>query len=110
MDEVVLVYTTYPSLVEAEQAGRRLVESRLAACVNILPHMVSIYRWKEAVERADEVVMLVKTRAVLADEVREAVRRGHSYELPAIMVLPVSGGDADYLGWIRAESAGAAEG
>ena len=107
MDEVVIVYTTYPSLVEAEAAGRRLVEEKLAACVNILPQMVSIYRWKGAVERADEVVMLVKTRAARAERVGEAVRRGHSYELPAVLVLPVSGGDSDYLGWIRAESAAA---
>jgi periplasmic divalent cation tolerance protein len=107
MDEVVLVYTTYPSVVEAETAGRRLVDAGLAACVNILPQMVSIYRWKGAVERADEVVMLVKTRAALAGRVGEAVRRGHSYELPAILVLPVSGGDSDYLGWIRTESAAA---
>ena len=85
MDEVVIVYTTYPSLVEAEAAGRRLVEEKLAACVNILPQMVSIYRWKGAVERADEVVMLVKTRAALAGCV----------------------GEADYLDWIRAESAAA---
>ncbi len=105
MDEVVLVYTTYPSLVEAEAAGRGLVDAGLAACVNILPQMVSIYRWKGAVERADEVVMLVKTRASLAEQVGEALRRGHSYELPAILVLPVSGGDLEYLGWIRAESA-----
>jgi periplasmic divalent cation tolerance protein len=103
MDEVVLVYTTYPSLVEAEAAGRRLVEEKLAACVNILPQMLSIYRWKGAVERAEEVVMLVKTRAALAGQVGEAVRRDHRYELPAILVLPVSGGDSDYLGWIRAE-------
>lgn len=107
MDEVVIVYTTYPSLVEAEAAGRGLVEEKLAACVNILPHMVSIYRWKGAVERADEVVMLVKTRAGLAERVGEAVRRGHSYELPAVLVLPVSGGDSDYLDWIRAESVAA---
>jgi periplasmic divalent cation tolerance protein len=109
MDEVVLVYTTYPSLVEAERAGRRLVEEGLAACVNIFPHMVSIYRWKKAVERAEEAVMLVKTRAALAERVRETVRAGHSYELPAILILPVTGGDPDYLGWIRAESAGAAK-
>ena len=109
MDEVVIVYTTYPSLVEAEAAGRRLVDEKLAACVNILPQMISIYRWKGAVERADEVVMLVKTRAALAAQVGEAVRRRHSYELPAVVVLPVAGGDANYLAWIRTESAAASD-
>ena len=62
-DEPVLVYTTYPSLVEAEKGGRKIVEAGLAACVNIVPAMRSIYRWKGAIETADEVVMIVKTRA-----------------------------------------------
>jgi periplasmic divalent cation tolerance protein len=107
MDQVVLVYTTYPSVVEAETAGRRLVEDGLAACVNILPGMVSIYRWQGAVERAEEAVMIVKTRADLAERVRAAVRAGHRYELPAILFLTVTGGDPGYLDWIRAESGGA---
>jgi periplasmic divalent cation tolerance protein len=105
MDEPVLVYTTYPSLVEAETAGRALVEAGLAACVNILPGMVSIYRWKGAVERAHEVVMIVKTRATLKQKVAEAVRERHSYETPAVLFLPTSGGDEDYVGWILAETA-----
>jgi periplasmic divalent cation tolerance protein len=105
MDEPVLVYTTYPSLVEAETAGRALVEAGLAACVNILPGMVSIYRWKGAVERADEVVMIVKTRAMLREKVAAAVRERHSYETPAVLFLPTSGGDKDYVGWILAETA-----
>ncbi|MDO8535280.1 MAG: divalent-cation tolerance protein CutA [Xanthobacteraceae bacterium] len=105
MDEPVLVYTTYPSLVEAETAGQALVEAGLAACVNILPGMVSIYRWKGAVERADEVVMIVKTRATLKQPVAAAVRERHSYETPAVLFLPTSGGDKDYVGWILAETA-----
>jgi periplasmic divalent cation tolerance protein len=64
MERPVLVYTTYPSLVEAEQAGRYLVENGLAACVNILPGMRSIYRWQGKVEHAEEAVMIVKTRDV----------------------------------------------
>ena len=107
MEEPVLVYTTYPSLVEAETAGRALVEAGLAACVNILPGMVSIYRWKGAVERADEVVMIVKTRAALKEKVAAAVRARHSYELPAVLFLSTTGGDEDYVGWILAETAAA---
>jgi periplasmic divalent cation tolerance protein len=106
MDDPILVYTTYPSLVEAEVAGRGLVEGGLAACVNILPAMVSIYRWQGAVERADEVVMIVKTRASLKDKVADAVRARHSYEQPAILYLPISGGDSGYVDWILAETAG----
>ena len=69
MERAVLVYTTWPSIVEAERAGRAIVERRLAACVNILPGMVSHYWWQGKIERAEEVVMLVKTRAGLADAV-----------------------------------------
>ena len=70
MERAVLVYTTWPSIVEAEAAGRKIVEKRLAACVNILPGMISHYWWQGKIERAEEAVMLVKTRASLADDSR----------------------------------------
>jgi periplasmic divalent cation tolerance protein len=104
MDRAVFVYTTWPSAVEAEQAGRALVERRLAACVNILPNMVSIYRWEGKVERADEAVMIVKTRASLADDVEAAVKGLHSYTTPAIVVMPVEAVERNYLGWLLAET------
>lgn len=107
-ERMVLVYTTYPSIVEAERAGRAIVGQRLAACVNILPGMVSHYWWNGALERAEEVVMIFKTRAALADEVRSAVRQSHPYETAAILVVAVEGGDPDYLAWIAAETAAAA--
>jgi len=106
MERMVFVYTTYPSLVEAEAAGRALVERRIAACVNILPGMVSLYRWQGTIERADEVVMIVKTRAALADAVRAAVKDMHSYETPAILVIPLEKVDGDYLAWLTAETEG----
>jgi periplasmic divalent cation tolerance protein len=104
VERAVLVYTTFPSLVEAETAGRQILERRLAACVNILPGMVSHYWWQGAIERAEEAVMIVKTRAPLAEPVREAVRAVHPYETPAIMIVPVEGGDPEYLAWIAAEA------
>jgi periplasmic divalent cation tolerance protein len=107
MERAVFVYTTYPSLVEAETAGRALVEQRLAACVNILPGMISHYRWEGAVERGEEVVMLIKTRASLAEAVRAKVKAGHSYSTPAILVLPIESVDQTYLGWVLAETEGA---
>jgi len=107
MERAVFVYTTYPSLVEAEQAGRAIVERRLAACVNILPGMISHYWWQGAVERDEEVVMIVKTRATLAEAVRAAVKEMHSYTTPAILVLPIESGDENYLAWIMAETQGA---
>lgn len=106
MDRPVLVYTTYPSLVEAEQAGRLLVEKGLAACVNILPGMRSIYRWQGKVETADEVVMIVKTKDAQKEAVAAEVKRNHSYDTPAILFLPADGGDAGYVRWILSESSG----
>jgi periplasmic divalent cation tolerance protein len=107
MERAVLVYTTWPSIVEAEQAGRAIVERRLAACVNILPGMISHYWWQGKIERAEEAVMIVKTRAALADAVRQAVKELHAYQTPSIMVLPVDSVDADYQAWIVRETADA---
>jgi periplasmic divalent cation tolerance protein len=108
MDRAVLVYTTWPSAADAEAAGRALVERRLAACVNILPGMISHYRWDGKVERAEEAVMLIKTRASLADAVSDAVKELHSYDTPAIMVLPLESVEKGYLGWLLAATDGAA--
>ena len=104
MERAVLVYTTWPSIVEAERAGRAIVERRLAACVNILPGMISHYWWKGKIERAEEVVMFVKTRASLTYAVRDAVKESHSYTTPAIMTLSVEDLDPDYHAWIAAET------
>ena len=106
MERAVFVYTTYPSVVEAEQAGRTLVERRLCACVNILPGMVSLYWWQGKIDRGDEVVMIIKTRAGLAEPVRAAVKQMHSYSTPAILVLPIEAVDPDYHAWIVAEASG----
>lgn len=106
MERAVLVYTTWPSVVEAEAAGRQLVERRLAAGVNILPGTISYYWWQEKIERAEEVVMIVKSRASLAEAVRAAVREVHPYETAAIMTLPVESLDRDYHVWIVAETGG----
>ncbi|MGH6665533.1 MAG: divalent-cation tolerance protein CutA [Pseudolabrys sp.] len=104
MERAVLVYTTWPSIVEAEAAGRKIVEKRLAACVNILPGMISHYWWQGKIERAEEAVMLVKTRAGLAGQVGGMVKELHSYTTPAVMTLPVESLDPDYHKWIVAET------
>ena len=103
-ERVVFVYTTYPSIVEAERIARELVQRRLCACVNILPGMVSLYWWEGAIERGEEVVMIIKTRAALAEAVREAVRQLHSYSTPAILVLPIESVDPNYNAWLMAET------
>lgn len=106
MERAVLVYTTWPSIVEAEHAGRTIVARRLAACVNILPGMISHYWWEGKIERGEEAVMLFKTRASLTENVRTAIKELHSYTTPVIMVLPVESVDADYYRWIVEETKG----
>jgi periplasmic divalent cation tolerance protein len=104
-ERAVFVYTTYPSIVEAEQAGRALVERRLCACVNILPGMVSYYWWNGALERGEEAVMIIKTRASLSEQVSAAVKEMHSYSTPAILVLPIESVEQTYFDWMLAETA-----
>src|SRR5262245_13324542 len=108
-ERAVFVYTTYPSLVEAEQAGRALVEQRLCACVNILPGMISYYWWNGALERGEEVVMIVKTRASMSEQVSAAVKEMHSYSTPAILVLPVESVEETYFDWLVRETGPAAQ-
>ena len=109
MERVVFVYTTWPSTVEAEQVGRALVDRRLAACVNILPNMVSLYWWEGKIDRGEEAVMIVKTRASLAPAVEAAVKQMHSYMTPAILVISLESVEKTYLGWIMAETEAAAK-
>ena len=104
MERAVFVYTTWPSTVEAELAGRTLVERKLAACVNILPGMISHYRWEGKIERAEEAVMLIKTRASLADAISGAVKELHPYDTPAILVMPLECVEKTYFAWLMAET------
>jgi len=103
-ERAVFVYTTYPSLVEAERIGRAVLERRLAACVNILPGMISHYWWEGKIERGEEVVVIMKTRASLAEGVQAAVKELHPYDTPAILVLPIEGGEPGYLEWLMLET------
>ena len=108
-DRVVLVYATAPSREVAEAIGRPLVEAGLAACVNIIPGMVSIYRWDGSIATDAEVVVLVKTRRTLAPRVMAEIGARHPYTTPALLVLPVSGGSPAFLDWIERETAASAE-
>jgi periplasmic divalent cation tolerance protein len=103
-DKPVLVYSTFPSTEVAEAVGRDLVEGRLAACVNIIPGMTSIYRWQGSLCRDAEVVMIIKTTGARVDDVLGGVRARHPYDNPALLVLPVEGGSAEYLDWLRRET------
>jgi periplasmic divalent cation tolerance protein len=102
--EVALIYTTFPSKGEAKKAGRALVESGMAACVNIFPKMTSFYMWQGALEESKEAAMLIKTARERAADVLAEVKRLHPYSLPARLLLAVEGGGDDFLEWIRAQS------
>ncbi|WP_319467113.1 divalent-cation tolerance protein CutA [uncultured Pseudodesulfovibrio sp.] len=99
------VYMTCSSKEEARDIGTVLVERRLAACVNIIDSMHSMYWWNGKVETAEEVVLIAKTRDGLLAELTEAVKVMHSYEVPCVVALPITGGNPEFLGWIREETA-----
>ena len=97
---VVFIYITHPEAGKAEALGHVLVENGVAACVNLIPGMKSIYRWQGEIETASETVMIVKTSAAMVERVQALVRKHHPYECPCIAVLPITGGDPAYLDWI----------
>ena len=95
-----IVLTTAGSEDEARKIARRLVERQLAACVNILSPVHSIYRWKDKIEEGREWMLIVKTTAAAFGQVREAIMEINSYELPECICLPIEDGSEDYLAWI----------
>ena len=100
MDKVRIVLTTVSSDAAAEALAQALVERRLAACVNILGPIRSIYRWQGAVENEPEYLLLVKTTADRTADLSRAFRELHPYELPELVELDVAGGSAAYLCWV----------
>ena len=103
MTDVVLVLTTHPA-AGAEDLARTLVERRLAACVQLLPGARSVYRWQGAIETAEEVRLEIKTGSESLQALREALVELHPYDVPEMVVLPVSGGLPAYLDWVRASA------
>lgn len=102
----VIVLTTMPAdpgdgKLDAIGLGRTLVEEGLAACVNVLPPMESVYRWQGSVHQDAERQLVIKTRAECVDALRARVKLLHPYEVPEFVVLPVSAGSASYLEWVK---------
>jgi periplasmic divalent cation tolerance protein len=104
MTDIVLILTTVPAGDQGEAIARALVEETLAACVNVLPPMTSIYRWRGAVEREAECQIVIKTTRERIAAIEARVKALHSYDLPEFIVLPVVGGSAGYLEWVRGET------
>lgn len=100
MTDTKLVFTSTGSHEEARSIARALVERRLAACVNIVPQIESIYRWRENVDETQEWLLVIKTTSSAFERVRDAVKELHSYELPECICLPIEDGSPGYLSWI----------
>jgi periplasmic divalent cation tolerance protein len=96
-----LVLTTCGSLEEARQIAQAVIEHRLAACVNIVPQIESIYRWKGEVETAPEWLLLIKTTTSAFEQLRDAIMKLHSYEVPECIEIAITEGSAAYLSWIE---------
>ena len=98
---VIVVITTTETTAEAERIAEYLVEQHLAACVQILPPLRSIYRWQGKVEKSNENLLLIKTVSEKYAEIEAAIKSQHSYENPEIIALPVEFGSTNYLSWLR---------
>lgn len=106
MENTIFVYMTVGSKKEALAIGNELVVNRLAACVNIIDQMNSIYRWDGEIHYGSEVVMIAKTLSSKVPELIEIVKANHSYECPCIVTLPILSGNPDFLDWIAREVKG----
>lgn len=98
------IYMTTANVEEAQRIGRELVEAHLAACVNILPGMTSMYRWEGKVQESQEVVLIAKTTALLVPALTERVKALHSYACPCVVSLAIEGGNPDFINWIETET------
>ncbi|SRR5581483_1436792 len=100
-EETLVVFSTFPDADSARKIARTLVEEKLAACVNILPQVKSIYRWKGEIETANEVFVIIKTTIGKYQQLEQRIRALHSYEVPEIIALRLHDGLPDYLNWIE---------
>jgi periplasmic divalent cation tolerance protein len=101
-----VILVTVSSLEESKKIAHALIESKLAACVNIIPKIISIYSWQEKINEDEEYLLLIKSRKELFKSIKKTVRDLHSYEVPEIIMLPIKNGLKDYLEWIRKETKG----
>jgi periplasmic divalent cation tolerance protein len=110
MTDKIVVLTTCASTEEAQRVARALVEKRLAACVNVIPGIRSVYRWKntdgkDAILDEEEVLLVIKTSRALMEELKDEIERLHSYEVPEVIALQVVDGSERYLAWMNRELA-----
>jgi periplasmic divalent cation tolerance protein len=102
MTDKIVVLSTCATEEEAEKLARLLLDERLAACVNVIPRIRSYYRWKGAIESANECLLVIKSSRELFSSLGAVLQRGHSYEVPELLALPVVEGATNYLNWLLA--------
>ncbi len=100
MTDKKIVLTTAGTKEEAHKIARGLVERQLAACVNIVPQVESVYRWEGEIEQAEEWLLVIKTTAAAFSRVREAIKELHSYDVPECVCVAIEDGSAEYLAWV----------
>jgi periplasmic divalent cation tolerance protein len=103
MTDKIVVFSACSSAEEAREIARKLVDARLAACVNVLPGVRSFYRWKGAIEEADEWLLVIKSSRDLFDSLRAELEKAHTYETPEVVAVPIVEGAPNYLNWLEAE-------
>ena len=101
---LIVILITAGNAEEAEKISKTLVKRRLAACVNVIPEVSSQFWWQDKLETAKESLLIVKTKGVLLPEVIKSVKKVHTYSVPEIIALPISGGNPDYLDWVDSET------
>ncbi|MFL9591965.1 divalent-cation tolerance protein CutA [Aeromonas schubertii] len=104
MTEAIVVLCTCPDAASADRLCEALLEARLAACINQLPAVTSVYRWEGKVERACEIQLIIKSTARHQGAITECILAHHPYQVPEILTLPVAGGHAPYLAWLAEET------
>jgi periplasmic divalent cation tolerance protein len=99
----IVILSTTSSAEEAGKIAEALLEARKAACVNIVPKIISRYWWQGKIEHEEESLLIIKTKASVLDEVAALIKRNHSYETPEVVAIPITGGSANFLEWLGAE-------
>jgi periplasmic divalent cation tolerance protein len=105
MTDKIVVFSTCRSAKEAAKIARVLVEKKLAACVNVMPEIRSVYRWKDAIEDEQESLLVIKSSRALFQQLRAQIEKLHSYEVPEVIAVPIVDGSEGYLEWLDRELA-----
>ena len=103
MTDKIVVFSSCSTLDEAHRIAQKLVEERLAACVNVMPGVRSFYRWKGAIEQSDECILVIKSSRDLFDRLRLELEKAHTYEVPEVVAMPIVAGSPNYLNWLETE-------